>query len=243
MTEAWDRVVDVWTTVSPAPLAWQWTAGIIAFAVALLMPHNWWVGLLRPWITLLHETGHAVGALITGRRVVGLSVHGDTSGLTTTYGRPGPTAQISRFAGYPVPAWAAIGAVLATAAGRYGALFLAAGIVGALLLLAARTWRAALGLIALMVPAGVLLWHGPSTVAPQLLDVIPLILLVLSGATIGGAARALWEERRARRRGAATDVATLPGGSRIAGTGWWLLMWATIIGPLLLLPDVYAQAQ
>lgn len=243
MTDAWSRIVEVWTATSPAPEVWQWMAGIVAFAVALLMPHDWWVRLLRPWITLLHETGHAVGALMTGRRVVGLSLHSDTSGLTTTYGRPGPTAQISRFAGYPFPAWAAIGAVLATAAGRYGALFLAAGLVGALLLLAARTWRAALGLIALTVPAGVLLWQGPIAVQPQLLDVIPLILLVLPGATIGGAVRALWEERRARRHGAATDVATLPGHSRIAATAWWLLMWATIIGPLLLLPDVYAQAQ
>ena len=243
MTEAWDRIVEVWTATSPAPMAWQWAAGAVAVAAALLMPHRWWVGLLRPWITLLHETGHAVGALVTGRRVVGLSVHADTSGLTTTYGRRGPTAQVSRFTGYPFPAWAAIGAVLAAAAGRYGALLLTAGVVGAILLLAARTWQAALGLITLMVPAGVLLWQGPGATAPQLLEVIPLLLLMLSGATIGGASRALWEERRARRCGAATDVAALPGRGAVAATGWWLLMWASIIGPMLLLPDMYAQAQ
>ena len=233
MNQMWERISEVWTATSPTPEGWQWVVGAAAFLVVVVMPPDVWVRLLRPWVTLLHETGHAVGALVTGRRVVGVAVHADTSGLTTTRGRSGPTAHLSTFTGYPFPAWAAAVTVLAVATGRYGALLLGAGAVGAALLIAARTWRAAAGLIVLTVPAGLLLWQGPGTLPSWLLGVIPALLLALSGATLAGAARSLIEEAQRRRHGEVSDVSLLPGNGRIAATSWWLLMWLSIVAPLV----------
>lgn len=64
----------------------------------------------RPWrvarnaITIAHEGGHALAALLTGRRLHGIRLHSDTSGLTLSAGRPtGPGMVITLLAGYLAP--------------------------------------------------------------------------------------------------------------------------------------------
>ena len=36
----------------------------------------------------MHEAGHALTAVLTGRRLTGIRLHSDTSGLTLSTGRP-----------------------------------------------------------------------------------------------------------------------------------------------------------
>ncbi|WP_027659254.1 M50 family metallopeptidase [Salinispora fenicalii] len=64
----------------------------------------------RPWriarnaVTIAHEGGHALAALLTGRRLHGIRLHSDTSGLTLSAGRPtGPGMVITLLAGYLAP--------------------------------------------------------------------------------------------------------------------------------------------
>ena len=68
-------------------------------------------------ITIAHEGGHAFAALLTGRRLRGIRLHTDTSGLTISAGRPrGPGVVIMLAAGYVAPAavgLAAVGMLLA----------------------------------------------------------------------------------------------------------------------------------
>jgi hypothetical protein len=65
----------------------------------------------RPWriarnlITLVHEAGHALAAVLVGRRLQGIKLHSDTSGVTVSRGKPeGPGMAFTALAGYTAPA-------------------------------------------------------------------------------------------------------------------------------------------
>ncbi|MEV8567181.1 M50 family metallopeptidase [Streptomyces sp. NPDC051322] len=78
---------------------------IVTAAVALLAvaPHRIW-RLSRNAVTIAHEGGHGLIALLTGRRLDGIRLHSDTSGLTVSRGRPsGPGMILTAAAGYTAP--------------------------------------------------------------------------------------------------------------------------------------------
>ena len=63
-------------------------------------------------ITITHEGAHGVAAFVTGRRLEGIRLHSDTSGLTVSSGRPsGPGMVTMLVAGYLGPAVVGLGAV------------------------------------------------------------------------------------------------------------------------------------
>jgi hypothetical protein len=68
----------------------------------------------RNVVTIVHEAGHAVTAVLTGRRLTGIRLHSDTSGLTLSTGRPsGPGMVATAAAGYLAPSLAGlVGVVL-----------------------------------------------------------------------------------------------------------------------------------
>lgn len=64
----------------------------------------------RPWrtarnvITIVHEAGHALAAVLVGRRLQGIKLHSDTSGVTVSRGKPeGPGMAFTAMAGYLAP--------------------------------------------------------------------------------------------------------------------------------------------
>jgi uncharacterized membrane protein YqjE len=68
------------------------------------------VAIRRSWrvarnaVTIAHEGGHALAAVVTGRRLRGIRLHSDTSGLTLSAGRPrGPGMAFTLLAGYVAP--------------------------------------------------------------------------------------------------------------------------------------------
>jgi hypothetical protein len=88
--------------------------GVIAIAAALavvVMPGVWRVA--RHLLTIVHEGGHAVAALVSGRQLSGIKLHADTSGLTVSRGKArGPGMVLTAVAGYPAPALAGLGGAL-----------------------------------------------------------------------------------------------------------------------------------
>src|SRR5699024_8128640 len=57
--------------------------------------------IVRHLATVLHEAGHALVAALVGRKLRGISVHADISGLTVSKGRPdGPGMVATLLAGY-----------------------------------------------------------------------------------------------------------------------------------------------
>jgi Peptidase M50B-like len=117
---AWDALAGR----QPAPPLWVLlaTAAVALFVVSDLRA---WL-LARHVVTLAHEGGHAGVALLCGRRVRGVRLHSDTSGLTLSSGRPtGPGMVATGAAGYLMPSvlgllaagWLGTGHVVATLAG------------------------------------------------------------------------------------------------------------------------------
>ncbi|MFF3403222.1 M50 family metallopeptidase [Streptomyces sp. NPDC002659] len=97
-TDLWDRIFGS----QPAPDEWLvLVAGVIALGA--VVPHPIW-RISRNAITIAHEGGHGLVALLTGRRLDGIRLHSDTSGLTVSRGRPTGLGMIlTAAAGYTAP--------------------------------------------------------------------------------------------------------------------------------------------
>lgn len=127
---------EIWadaTSRQPVPDADLVLATGAVALLLVLLPATW--PRVRLGITVAHEAGHALVAVLVGRRLRGIRLHSDTSGLTVSRGRPtGPGMVAMLAAGYLAPAVLGIGAALLLAAGRsLGLLWLLLLVLAALL--------------------------------------------------------------------------------------------------------------
>src|SRR5262245_2498838 len=113
MDKFWAHLIAVQPDPDP------WVVGVSALAALLI------VGLRMPWqvsrglITIAHEGGHALMALVTRRKLEGIRLHSDTSGVTLTRGRPsGPGMVLTALAGYLAPSLLGLGAAWLTEQGH-----------------------------------------------------------------------------------------------------------------------------
>lgn len=100
-----DSVTDLWNQLLSAqpdpPALLVLLTAALALAVVVFRP-LWRVA--RNAITIAHEGGHALAALLTGRKLRGIRLEFDTSGLTLSAGRPsGPGMLFTLMAGYIAP--------------------------------------------------------------------------------------------------------------------------------------------
>ncbi|MEW1722187.1 M50 family metallopeptidase [Streptomyces sp. NPDC093109] len=96
--DLWDRVFGS----QPAPDQWLVIVTAVV-ALAAVVPRPVW-RLSRNAITIAHEGGHGLIALVTGRRLEGIQLHSDTSGLTVSRGKPTGIGMIlTAVAGYTAP--------------------------------------------------------------------------------------------------------------------------------------------
>ena len=87
-------------------------------ALAAVLPGPVW-HVTRNAITIAHEGGHALIAVLTGRRLESIRLHADTSGATVSAGRNrGLGLMLTTFAGYIAPALWGLGCA-ALVANRY----------------------------------------------------------------------------------------------------------------------------
>jgi hypothetical protein len=95
----WSRIIGV---QQDADLAVSVVTGVIA--LLLVLSSGPW-RLARHVLTIVHEAGHALVAVLAGRRLEGILLHSDTSGVTVSRGkRTGPGMVFTSLAGYPAPA-------------------------------------------------------------------------------------------------------------------------------------------
>lgn len=126
LADLWARV----TATQPVPATGVVLATTAAAVALVIVPGLWPVS--RHVVTVAHEAGHAVVALLAGRRLSGIRLHSDTSGLTVTRGRPrGPGMVLTLLAGYTGPSALGLGAAALLTAGH------AVGVLWAVLLLLA----------------------------------------------------------------------------------------------------------
>ncbi len=76
---------------------------LLAGAIVLTGERTTW-RLLRFVVTIGHEGGHAVAAVLVRRELAGIRLHSDTSGVTLSRGRAdGPGMVFTAVSGYPAP--------------------------------------------------------------------------------------------------------------------------------------------
>ncbi|MGW1023046.1 M50 family metallopeptidase [Streptomyces sp. NPDC002577] len=193
LTSLWDRVFGT----QPDPDQWVVIA-TAAVALAVVVPYRPW-RLARNAITIAHEGGHGLVALLTGRRLDGIRLHSDTSGLTVSRGRPTGLGMIlTAAAGYTAPPLLGLGGAALLAAGHITALlWLATALLVAMLVMI----RNAYGALTVIVTGGAFLlvsWlTGPQVQAAFAYVVVWFLLL--------GGVRPAFELQAKRRRGSAGD--------------------------------------
>lgn len=98
LSDLWHRV---WSTQPDPPRLLVVVTGVLALVAVGWRP-AW--RLSRNAVTIAHEGGHALVAIVCGRRLRGIRLHSDTSGLTLSSGRPyGAGMVFSLAAGYLTP--------------------------------------------------------------------------------------------------------------------------------------------
>ncbi|MDQ6797460.1 MAG: M50 family metallopeptidase [Actinomycetota bacterium] len=182
----WHTAVDR----GPAPPPWVVALSLVVAAVVVGFPRAW--RLSRNVITIAHEGGHAVVGLLAGRRLAGIRLHSDTSGVTVTSGRPRGVGMVATVAaGYVMPSLLGLGGAWLVASRHMGAL-----LVGSLALLAAMLMalRNVFGVLSVAVCAAAILgtlWLGSATLQATLAWTMTWLLLL-------GGVRPVWELQRTR---------------------------------------------
>lgn len=171
------------------------TAGIALVVVAASV-------LWRPArhvITIVHEAGHALIALLSGRRLASIRLHSDTSGLTVTKGKPyGPGMVLTGFAGYVAPSLLGLAFAALLGADRVVGLLVACVLLllGVLVMV-----RNIYGIFSVLMTGAVLIgvaWWAKGEVQAAFAHVITWFLLL-------GGIRSVGELQSKRRRGRARD--------------------------------------
>jgi hypothetical protein len=135
LARLWDRVS---APAPQLPLATLLAAAAVA-ALLVLSPVLWRT--TRHVVTIAHEGAHGVVALATGRRLSGIRLHSDTSGLTVSAGRPSGLGMVlTCAAGYTGPGLFGLGAAALLASGHAVGLLWALLALLALLLVQIRNW-------------------------------------------------------------------------------------------------------
>ena len=137
-----DIVREVWhraLTTQPAP-----TGGFVLLTAVLALLLVWAPGAwttTRHVVTIAHEAAHGVVALLSGRKLHGIQLHSDTSGLTVSAGRTsGPGMILTAAAGYLGPAALGLAAAALLAHHRAVGLLWILLILLTLLLIQVRNW-------------------------------------------------------------------------------------------------------
>lgn len=193
-------LVERWTISTPPP-PWATALIIVVIAGAVAVPQVWIT--LRHAVTIIHEMGHVAMGWLFGRKVHGISLHTDTSGLTITAGKPRGFGVLMTFlAGYTAPPLLGLGLIWATTAGYGGAALTLLVLVLVLAFLLVRNAFGILTVIAALAAAGVVFW----TANPHAVTAFTLaagIFLVLAGFRTGFDLWAL----HARGEGESSDAA------------------------------------
>jgi Peptidase M50B-like len=228
----WERIASA----QPAPSAWVVAVTGLAALLLVLNTGSW--RLTGKVITIAHEGGHALVSLLSGRRLEGIRLHADSSGVTYSRGkRHGPGLVLTAAAGYLTPSLLGAAAAALLAARHQAALLWLALILLAATFLAIRNAFGAMAVLAIAGGVFAVSYFASAAVQAGFAYLAAWFLL------LGGMRPAL-ELTRPRRRGAraglsdADQLARLTGVSRGAWVALFLLVCTAglALGARLLIP-------
>lgn len=210
----WDSIWQDVTGVQPPPGERSVLLTALVALALVAVPQAWHVA--RHVVAIAHEGAHGVAALLSGRRLAGIRLHSDTSGLTVSKGRPtGPGMVATAFAGYVGPALLGLGGAALLRERHALAVLWAAVLLLALLLLQIRNFY---GLYVVLVAGAAVVavsWWGSDAV--QSLAAYTGVWFLLLAAP-----RPVLELQGARRSGRVrdSDADTLARLTRLPGVVW-----------------------
>ncbi|MYS18972.1 Peptidase M50B-like [Streptomyces sp. DvalAA-14] len=219
ITEMWHRL----TGSQPDPSRWLVLATALIALAAVLTRSVWKI--VRNAVTIAHEGGHGLVALLTGRRLDGIRLHSDTSGLTVSRGKPhGPGMVLTAAAGYTAPPLLGLAGAALLAAGHITALLWGAT---ALLLVMLVMIRNAYGALTVVITAALFLLVSWLTKAQVQAAFAYLAVWFL----LAGGSRPVAELQRSRRRdrSGSSDADQLARLTHTPAALWMLLFYAVAL--------------
>jgi hypothetical protein len=201
--------------------------GVLLAAVLALGAVGWrpvwrWT---RTVVTIAHEGGHALVAVLAGRGLTGIRLHPDTSGVTVSTGaRRGPGLVLTFLAGYPAPSLLGLaGALLAAGGHARVMLWIAVGLLVVTLVLV-RNGYGVLAVLATAVVVGYVAGWAPARIQVGFAAALCWFLVL-------GGLRATRELRP--RRGGTSDADMLARLTHVPGAVWraffWLVAGAAVV--------------
>lgn len=210
-------ISGVWHDVigtQPHPPWWLVVATGVTALAGVSVRSVWRV--LRNVITIAHEGGHAFAAVVTGRRLQGIRLHSDTSGVTVSRGKPyGPGMIATAFAGYVTPPLLGLGAAGLLALGHVTAVLWAAIVLLAAILVLVRN---PYGVVSVVTTGGVFFavsWFAPANVQAAFAYTFTWFLLLAGARPV-----AELQSRRSRGRAPDSDADQLARLTGVPGLMW-----------------------
>jgi len=226
-----DSVSDLWDTLLGAqpdpPGLLVLVTAVIALVVVSFRP-LWRVA--RNAITIAHEGGHALIALLTGRKLRGIRLEFDTSGLTLSAGRPtGPGMMFTLLAGYIAPSLVGLGGAWLLGGNRITLLLWLAVV---LLLLMLINIRNVFGAVSVLVTGAIVFgvsWYASPQVQAAFAYVGVWFLLI-------GGVRPVFELQKLRSRGRMpeSDADQLAGVTHVPALFWVGVFLAVDVAALVI---------
>ncbi|NEE02857.1 M50 family metallopeptidase [Phytoactinopolyspora halotolerans] len=198
---------------------------VAVLAVGLAIHRRTWNIIGYP-VTIVHEIGHALAAVVAGYRLHGITVNSDMSGATNFAGRGTFRVLWTLWWGYPAPA--ALGAALMWAVTEGWSRVALWALVGGLALtfLFSRSWHTVGVVLATGALLGLVAWFGE----PWMLNVV---VFALGWLMLVGSLRAWWAVTRSHvtRRGVTrSDAYLMNRRLRMLPGGFWLFTFLVVIG-------------
>ena len=240
LSRLWDRV----SGSQPLPPAWL----IIVTAVAALLI----VANTRTWrlagkvVTIAHEGGHALVSVLSGRKLDGIRLHPDSSGVTYSRGRrTGPGLVLTAAAGYVMPSLLGAGAAALLAERHLTAMLWLALVLLAATFLAIRNVFGAVAVLATAVAVFAVSYYAPPAVQAGFAYLAVWFLLFGGVRPVFELARGV---SRGRRRNAGRDWTRGSDADQLARmtgvpAGLWVALFALValaalaVGASLLIPS------
>ena len=186
---------DVWQevlTTQPEPEQWIIAGAAVLALAAVLFNPVWRVA--RNAVTIAHEGGHALVALLSGRQLTAIRLHSDTSGVTVSRGRPtGIGMVLTVFAGYVAPSVIGLLGIVVLMTDHITALLWLSLVVLAAMLLMIRNLYGVLSVVGTGAVVFGVSWFTPSEVQAAFAYLFTWFLLFAG-------IRPVWELQRQRVR-------------------------------------------